>query len=563
MVSRALKLFNREFGGLHEAAYLLGAFAVASQILALVRDRLLASAFGAGRELDIYYAAFRVPDLVYVSIASFISVSVIIPLLAERQKGGLGEATTVSSRALLNNIFTAFLLVMVVVSAILFLIMPLLSRWVAPGFDAVAQSQLALLSRILLLSPLLLGLSNLFGAVTQSLRRFFIYALSPILYNVGIIIGIIFFYPRLGLAGLTWGVALGALFHLAIQWPTVARHGLFPRLVKTLDWLELRRVIWLSLPRTLGLGAGQLTTVVLVSIASLISTGAIAVFNFANNLQSVPLTIIGVSYSVAAFPTLVQLFTNGERGRFMEQVTTTIRHVLFWALPTTVLFIVLRAQMVRVILGGGRFSWSDTRLTAAALALFVVSLVAQSLVLVLVRAYYSSGQTRRPLLVNVLSSIITITLALVFWRILVAVPGPRLFLEALLRVNDLGGTALLALPLAFSLGSGLNVWLLWQFFQRDFGRFPRVVDKALWQSVAASLAGGVTSYFALNLLDDWLDLDTFLGIFTQGLLAGLLGLLVFVLILWRLDNKEIKEIVRSLHHQFWHSRPIAPEPEGL
>ncbi len=563
MVSRVLKLFNREFGGLHGAAYLLGIFAIASQVLALFRDRLLAAAFGAGRELDIYYAAFRVPDLVYVSIASFISVSVVIPLLAERQKNVSEIEAKASSQTLLNNIFTAFLLVMAITSVVLFFIMPLLAPLVAPGFDDGARGQLITLSRILLLSPFLLGLSNLFGAVTQSLRRFFIYALSPILYNAGIIIGIIFFYPRLGLVGLVWGVALGAFFHLAIQWPTVARHGLFPRLIQTLNWSELRRVVWLSLPRTLGLGAGQLTTAVLVSIASLISTGAIAIFNFANNLQSVPLTIIGVSYSVAAFPTLVHLFTNGERERFLEQVTTTIRHVLFWALPTAVLFIVLRAQIVRVILGSGHFSWSDTRLTAAALALFVLSLVAQSLVLVLVRAYYSSGQTKRPLLVNVLSAIITVALALVFWRILVAASGPRFFLESLLRVNDLGGTAVLALPLAFSLGSGLNIWLLWQLFQRDFGRFPKMVDKALWQSVAASLAGGVAAYFVLNLLDDFLDLDTFLGIFTQGLVAGLFGLLVSTLILWRLDNKEIKEIARSLHHKFWHSRPIAPEPEGL
>ena len=550
--------FNKEFNGLHEAALLLALSSLASQILALVRDRLLAAQFGAGRELDIYYAAFRLPDLVYVSIASFISVAVVIPLLAERYK----VTDLTAAKAFLNNIFTAFFLVMVVVSALCFILMPFLAPLLAPGFSPEALAHLVTLSRILLLSPFLLGLSNLFGAVTQSLRRFFIYALSPILYNVGIIIGIVYFYPRLGLPGLAWGVALGALLHLAIQWPTVIKHGLFPRLAR-LDWRELRQVVWLSLPRTLGLAAGQVTTFVLVAIASLISTGAIAVFNLANNLQSVPLTIIGVSYSVAAFPTLVQLFTNGQREQFLQQITTAIRHILFWSLPTTVLFIILRAQIVRVILGSGRFSWQDTRLTAAALALLVLSLAAQSLVLVLVRAYYSAGQTKRPLLVNVLTAGLTVALALVFWRILATNPGPRLFVESLLRVDDLAGTALLALPLAFTIGALLNLWLLWQLFQRDFGRFPKLVDKAIIQSAVASLAGGVAAYLALNLLDNWLDLNTFFGIFTQGLLAGLLGLIVFIFILRRWDNKELAEITHSLHHKFWRTRPIAPEPEGL
>lgn len=551
--------FNKEFNGLHEAALLLALSSLASQILALVRDRLLAASFGAGRELDIYYAAFRLPDLVYVSIASFISVAVVIPLLAEKQKANNQNG----AKNLLSNIFTAFLLVMVVVSAGLFILMPLLVPLVAPGFNSAELSQLITLSRILLLSPFLLGLSNLFGAVTQSLRRFFIYALSPILYNVGIIIGVVFFYPRLGLPGLVWGVALGALLHLAIQWPTIASYGLFPRLIRRFNWSELRQVIWLSLPRTLGLGAVQLTTLVLVSIASLISAGSIAVFNFANNLQSVPLAIIGVSYSVAAFPTLVNLFSNGQREQFIKQVTTAIRHILFWSLPTTVLFIVLRAQIVRVILGSGRFSWSDTRLTAAALALFVVSLVAQSLVLVIVRAYYSSGQTKRPLIVNVLCAVLTIALAVIFWRLLISMPQLRSFLDSILRVDDLAGTAVLALPLAFSCGSILNLWLLWYLFQRDFGRFSQVVDRSIGQSVTASLAAGVVAYVMLNFLDNFLDLNTFIGIFTQGLGAGLVALIVFIFILWHFQNKELNEIVKSLHTKFWRSRPIAPEPEGL
>jgi len=241
-----------------------------------------------------------------------------------------------------------------------------------------------------------------------------VYASAPVLYNVGIIAGIVFLMPRFGIEGVAYGVIIGALLHLLIQVPVVIKHGLFPRFLLKLDWMEIKDVVLLSLPRTITLSATHLTLIVLVAIASLMDEGSIAIFNFSFNLQSVPLAIIGVSYSVAAFPTLARFFSNGQREKFAEHIIAATRHIIFWSTPAIVLFIVLRAQIVRTILGSGEFDWSDTRLTAAALAVFVVSILAQALQLLFVRAYYAAGRTMVPLVVNIGSATIIIVLAFVF-----------------------------------------------------------------------------------------------------------------------------------------------------
>lgn len=559
MVRRAIQFLNREIAGLHQAALLLGVSALVSQLLGLFRDRLLAGRFGAGEELDIYYAAFRLPDLVYAGMAGLVSVSVLIPILVRKFNQENNEA----ARRFLDGLLTVFLVAAAGGAALFFFLVPFLAGWLAPGFNPFARQQLIDLTRILLLSPIFLGLSNIFGVITQSFRRFFIYALSPILYNLGIIFGVAILAPSWELRGLAAGVVLGAFLHLAIQVPFVYRAGLFPRLATSINWREVWEVVSLSLPRTVTLGAIQLTTLVLLALASLLSTGSIAIFNLAMNLQSVPLVIIGVSYSVAAFPTLSRLAANGQRSEFLSQITTALRHILFWSLPLVGLFVVLRAQIVRVILGTGRFDWGDTRLTAAALALFVVSMAAQSLVLLFVRGYYASGQTRRPLFINVFSAGVTVVLAVgllaLFERSLIW----RHWFEGFLRVEGLSGTEVLMLPLALSLGALFNCFLLWRSFQRHFGRFSAVVNRALAQAAGGALAGGVVSYYLLQLLDDFFDLNTFIGVFSQGFLAGLGGLAAFAVFLWFLGNNELAEVVRSAKSRFWRAKTVAPEPEGL
>lgn len=558
MVDRFFKLFYKEWGGLHQAAFLLGSFSLLAQILSLLRDRLLAGTFGAGLELDIYYTAFRIPDLMYVSLASFVSVTVLIPFIIREQRDGGREAAVI----FLSGLFTVFCALMIVVSVILYILMPLLLPLLAPGFSASALAELTTLSRILLLSPFLLGISNLLGSVTQTYKKFFAYTLSPVFYNVGIIIGIIAFYPQWGLVGLVFGVVLGAALHLAIQIPSVYQLGLVPRLRFSINWRSIKEVFSISLPRTLTLATYQISLALLVALGSLMAVGSIAIFNLAFNLQSVPLIVVGVSYSVAAFPTLAVLFSKGQQAEFVGKIETAIRHILFWSLPALVLFVVLRAHIVRVVLGAGNFSWSDTRLVAAALALFIVSVAAQGLVQLFVRAYYASNETKLPLLVNAGASIFIMAAAVVLVRVFNQVDLFRYFIESLLRVEDLSGSSILMLPLAFSLGLIVNMSAYWILFQRRFGRFKPYLYQSCFRSGAAAIVAGFIAYRFLAILAPWLNLETYWGIFAHGLLAGLAGVVGGVALLWFLKSVELLEVIRAGSSKLW-PQPIRVDQEEL
>jgi len=227
------------------------------------------------------------------------------------------------------------------------------------------------------------------------------------------------------------------------------------------------------------------------------------------------------------------------------------------------LFIVLRAQIVRVILGAGNFSWSDTRLTAACLAIFAVSVVAQSLCQLFIRAYYAAGRTRTPLLVNIISAGIIIISAFGFSYLFKTSLLFRYWLEALLRVEDLTGTAVLILPLAFSVGLIFNAVAYWIFFARDFTSFSRQTFRGFFQTLSASLLGGLSAYEVLNLLEGVFDVHTFVGIFLQGFLAGLTGLVTYVVILLLMNNDEVKEVGLALSSKFWKAKVVAPSAEEL
>lgn len=559
MVRRLVYSLGGEIRGLHEAAYLLGFFALLSQFLALVRDRLLAGTFGAGSTLDIYYASFRIPDVIFVSVASLVSVYILIPFLTEKEKEGRK-----AEKVFLSSIFSVFTAAISIVAILAFIAAPFLLKVLFPGFaDAPVFSDLVVLTRILLLQPIFLGLSNFFGSITQTRKRFLIYALGPLLYNMGIIFGVLFFYPLFGLEGLAFGVVVGALLHLGIQLPFIFKEGYMPRVTLRPVLHDVRRVVLLSLPRTLALSAHQLALVALFGFASLLAVGSITVFNLAFNLQSVPLSIIAVSYSVAAFPTLAHLFTSGNRAKFLEHIVSATRHIIFLSIPVIALFVVLRAQIVRVILGSGRFDWAETRLVAAALALFAISLVAQGIVLLFVRGYYAAGNTRIPLLINTLGATAVVIFAWGLLRLFESSTTFRFFVEALLRVEDIQGTEILMLPLGYSLAFILTALIFWVSFGRSFKPLFHTVSKTAIHSLGAAVLMGVVAHYFLDIFDNIFDINTFMGIFLQGLLSGLIGIIVGIVLLLILKNREIKEIWGAFHHKFWKADVIAAEQEPI
>jgi putative peptidoglycan lipid II flippase len=416
----------------------------------------------------------------------------------------------------------------------------------------------------MLLSPILMGLSNLFSSVTQMFRRFMVYALSPVLYNAGILYGVLVLYPKFGLQGIAWGVVGGALLHGLIQVPVLIKHKFMPHLTLRIMWQDMKDLVMLSLPRTLGLATTNISMLVLIGFASLIGAGSISVFQFSYNLQNVPLVLIGLSYSVAAFPTLSRLYADKKIDQYAAEIGRAAKQIIFWSIPVVFLFIVLRAQIVRVILGSGMFSWTDTRLTAAALALFALSVVAQGLILLMVRGYYAAGRTWRPLLINITTTGVTIVLAYILLRVFEKYEYVRYVIESVLRVEYIENTAMLMLPLAFSIGLIINFIWLWQVFKKDFQKVAtRSLSKSFFQSFAASFMMGFVAYEMLIVFGNMFDINTFWGIFLQGFLAGITGIVVLVIILKLMKNQQLEELSRAVKSKFWKSAVIQEHQSDL
>jgi putative peptidoglycan lipid II flippase len=542
-------LVHRRSDSIGEAAFFLGAFSFLSQILGLVRDKSLAHIIGPSQTLDIYYAAFRIPDFLFASIATLASITVILPFLVERL-GNRSEHDIQNTKLFLNAVFTVLFGTLAVVSALIAIFMPTVAKMLAPGFTPDALHTLVSVSRIMLLSPLILGVSTMLGAVSQVLQRFFAYALSPVLYNVGIICGIFFLYPHFGTKGLAIGVVFGAVLHFVIQLPVLISHGFIPRFTHKIRWTEIRAVVTTSLPRTLGLSISSLSAVIMLAFVSRLGTGSVSIFNFAYNIQNVPIGVIGIAYSVASFGTLVKLHNEKNVIGFTEAVFFAMRKILFFSVPVVTLMLVFRAQIIRILLGSGAFTWTDTRLTAAACAIFLLSVVAQCLVHVLVRAYYATGNTKTPLLLNILGEVFTVIFAFVFLA-LAKIPAVMTPFESILRVQGLPHTDMLMLPLAFTLGNIINILFLWWYFLRDFSHRPAQTFKTtLYHTTLASLALFVTGFYALRLSVFFFPLETLLAVILQVAVAGLCALCAWWIVLTLLKNDDVKDFVGLLRVKF-------------
>lgn len=559
MVKRLLKLFHYEFSGLHNAALVLALSSSVSALLGLFRDRLLAGTFGAGESLDIYYAAFKIPDLIYNAISlSLVSITALIPFFLEKI-----STSSENGRKYLNDIFSVFFGAMAAVSAAAFFTVPFLIDLVAPGFSSEAKHQLVFLSRLLLVTPFIQGLSNLLAVIVQSFNRFFIYASSLIVYNIGIIFGIVFLSRGMGTKGIVLGVVVGAFFQVLIQIPSCLKLGFLPKLKLKINFSDVIKTMKLAFPRTIGLGLNQLLMIFITAFASFLSAGSIAIFNLSYNLQYVPLTVIGLSYSTAAFPTLARLFVNNQKEKFLEYTIIAMRQIIFWSIPATVLFVVLRAQIVRVIYGYGQFDWRDTRLTAAALGLFSVSVAGQAIILLLTRAFFAAGKTKKPIMINAISSVFVIAGIFALMQAINLSAAGRFLFGKILRVGDIGDMEILILPFVFSIGMIANSILLVKSFQKEFGEIWLSVKDTFFQVVIASFLMGAVTYMSLSVLDRIFDIKTFIGIFFQGFVSAVFGAGFWHVALTAAKNKELIEITDSLKQKFWKSPVIASEREEL
>lgn len=545
---RALSYLSIEVRGLQAAAYILALSSLASSLLALVRDRVLAHLFGAGAELDIYYAAFRVPDLVFISVGALVSAYVLIPELARRDEA--------SQRRYIDSLIVCFGALVAIVAGGAAMFTPLILATFFPAL-AYAQEDLVFLTRILLAQAVLLGFSNIAAGITQFRHRYALYALSPIVYNLGIIYGALVLVPSHGLAGLAYGVVLGAALHLGIQLPPLLREGLGRELLSPPEWRSFLATARISLPRALALSFGQFAFFGLLSLAAALPAGSVAVFMFAYNLQGVPLSVIGASYATAAFPLLAETHARGAMSAFLAHAALAVRQMFFWSLPALALVIVLRAHIVRAALGSGAFDWTDTRLTAAALALFSLSLASQGVSLLLIRAWYAAGKTLIPVSISFATALMTLLLAFSYLR-MVQYADVASFLEALLRIDNLIGTDVVVLAFAFSVASITGAFLLVVSIEWYFGGFVTQIRRSFWEALTAAFSAGCAAYGVLWMIGGITLASTLASVLLKALIAGGIGIVSAGVVYHLLGSREYFENALALRRRIWRDvEPIA------
>ncbi len=540
---------------MHRAAYLLAVFTLASQLLALLRDRTFAHVFGAGQTLDLYYAAFKVPDLVFALVSSLVSAYILIPYIlnTSREETGALLSESLSFLAIGGGIIC--LVLAVFAPHVLFAIYPSFA-------NSPQRGEFILLARVLLLQPILLGISGVLGSVTQVEQQFFLFALAPVLYNLGIIFGTVVLYPLYGLPGIGYGVVGGAVLYVATNIPAVLRSGIrirpsWPRLSMMLP------IVRDSVPRSLAIGMDSFTLLFLTALAARLSSGSVSVFTLASNLENVPLALVGGSYAVAAFPALSKnAFTN--RDAFTRILSSSARHIILWSMVFLGLIVVLREYLVRVILGSGAFDWNATRLTAALLALFVVGLAAQGLVLLFFRALYAVKQSWRPFMYQLGAAALTI-LASLFFLTPLARSTFAFWLSNMLNISPTSDSVVLMLALAATLGEVfLAAWSTYALREAAPGLAQSLV-RPLFQGTLAAAAAGTAGYATLILLGGLSSLDSLRMVLAHGFMGGVVGLVVAALSLSLMKNEEFIDI-RSAVSRLVHSRdplavmrPSAPE----
>ncbi len=538
MVRAILKTLSAPVRGLHQAAYVLAGLTLASQILALLRDRLFAHSFGASEVLDLYYAAFKVPDLVFALVASLVSAYVLIPRIV----GGNKE----HNRQLLSQTTSFLLIGGGFLCLVLALFVPSFIFVLFPNAANTEHSEsFVLLTRLLLIQPILLGLSGIVTSVTQVSRRFVLFALSPVLYNLGIIFGTVVLYPIYGLVGIGMGVLLGALAHLAVHIPVLMHAKLLPRLTLP-SFTVLWPVVRDSVPRSLALAMGSVTTLLLTILAARTGEGSIAVYTLASNLQAVPLSLIGASYATAAFPVLAESMEAKKYEAFKSTLSAAARHIIFWSAIVAVLTLVLRAHLVRIVLGTGAFDWNATKLTAAILAVLVSALIAQGLVLLASRAFYAAQKSWNPLIIQAIGAVISVFFAWGALQLAEAMPMFKYFIEALFRIEDTAGSAILLIALGAALGQLATGAIALLTLKSVAPGVARSLLRPLFEGLGAAILGGAATYGVLSFTASLAPATTLLIVFAEAALAGMVGLTVAAAVLALLANQEFKDLVASL-----------------
>ena len=496
---------------------------ILSKVLGLVRDRLLAHSFSPDT-VAIFFAAFRIPDLVF-QLLVFGALSVaFIPVFTESlEKDGKTEAFRLA-----QSILNLALLILMAATILIYIFVEPLTNLIVPGFTPEQKIQVANLTKVILIGQLLLAVGSFFAGLLQSYQRFIIPALAGVFYNFGIILGIIMLSKSYGIMGPALGVIVGAFLHVLIQLPLAYSLGFKFSIFAKLFHKGAKEIVRLMSVRTLGLAAEQINDTVGVILASLISTASVTYLTFATHLQLVPVSLFGATIAQAALPILASEKARGRIEEFKITLLTTLHQVLFLALPATAILIVLRIPAVRLTFGASQFDWEATVLTGQTLAFMSIGLSAQAISLLLVRAFYALKDTKTPVVVSFITVALSIGLSVYFIQ------------DLHLPVWGLG--------LSFSISTIFSAFLLFLSLHFKIGKFN--LNMALvpfFKMLSATVIMGVCLYVPIKLLDEVIfDTTRTINLLVLTGLSSVFALAIYVFLVWFLKVRELNTFVDLL-----------------
>jgi putative peptidoglycan lipid II flippase len=520
-ISSSQRLFSKEHSSILSAAVVITGSNLISALLGLMRNRMLIGRFFETEslqfQLDAYWVAFRLPELVFQLLVIGSLSAAFIPVYANyRRRKGEEESNQIAS-----SMMNIVLLVFGFLSLVVFIFAEPFIRMITSANFSLEQVQLAAnLSRIMILAQLFFAVSNFLTGIIQAHQRFLVPALTPVAYNLGIIAGIYFLTPFLGIYGAAFGVVIGAFIHLVLQLPLAKNLGY--RYSFRFDWKHpgVKEIIRLMPPRTLAISVSQIELFASVYFATSLAAGSLTILNIAQQLMSAPNRIFSIPIGQASLPFLSKTVAENNFAAFRKTLWSSLNQILFVGLPAGMLLLILRIPLVRLVYGAPEFPWQATLLTGKTVAVLALSLFAAGGNQILVRAYYALHNTKTPFFIGLTSVVVNISLSALFvfyygWGVL--------------------GIAL-AMTLATLLQFGLLLWGL----REHMGpwHFPQFLS--FFKTLTASSVMGLGLWLPMRLLDQFVfDTTRTVPLIALTVIVGLIGGVVFMLLAYLLKIPEL------------------------
>ena len=520
-LSKSLDLLTRRQTNILSAAFVIMVTVIISQLLGLVRQRLLVGIFGASNTLGIYLYSTQLPDTLFqLTIAAALS-SAFIPVFADYLTRGKEKEAHKMASTLLAVGFSIF--------AVLSLILAIFARDILQIFNLGAnfsnQDMILMtnLMRIIIFGELLFIIGTFFTALLQSYNHFFVPGIAAALYNLGIIIGVVTLSPSIGIYSTAVGVLLGGVIFIAVQLPLARKVGFHftPEFsyIKSEGVKKIGKLMW---PRTLSVIVFQFGTVAIGAFISFLSDPGRMnlIFDLAKTLAFAPVALFGQTIAQAAFPVLSR--EKDRPAEFKATFINSFNQMLYLVLPVSVLILVLRIPVVRLVFGASKFDWPATVLTGKTLAFFAVSIFAQALITLVLRAFYALHDTKVPLIVGGVSTVLLIG-----------------FSYAFITMFHMGVESL---GIAFSITSILQLVTLFLLLEKRVGGFGKRVLFVSWSKFfISSFLTAFALYIPIKLLDQLVfDTTRTVNLIILTGISSLLGLFLYLFLTWFFDVKEAK-----------------------